>query len=151
MAMVAAGIANGGAVMTPYVVAEVRSPDLDVLSKAQPEVLHQAISGTVADELTQMMVDVVNSGTGSPAQIPGVSVAGKTGTANSATSKAPYAWMVTFAPANDPQVAVAVVIEQSGEDREDITGGGLAGPIARAVMEAVIRSMTTTFLGRAYR
>ena len=138
MAMVAAGIANGGAVMTPYVVAEVRSPDLDVLSKAQPEVLHQAISGQVADELTQMMVDVVNSGTGSPAQIPGVSVAGKTGTANSATSKAPYAWMVTFAPANDPQVAVAVAIEQSGEDREDITGGGLAGPIARAVMEAVI-------------
>ncbi len=47
--------------------------------------------------------------------------------------------MVTFAPANDPQVAVAVLIEQSGEDREDITGGGLAGPIARAVMEAVIK------------
>jgi peptidoglycan glycosyltransferase len=139
MAMVAAGIANGGAVMTPYVVAEVRSPDLDVLSKAQPEVLHQAISGSVADELTQMMVDVVNTGTGSPAEIPGVSVAGKTGTANSDTSRSPYAWMVTFAPANDPQVAVAVVIEQSGVSREDITGGGLAGPIARAVMQAVIQ------------
>ncbi len=139
MAMVAAGIANGGAVMKPYVVDEVRSPNLDVLSKAQPEVLHQAISGSVADELTQMMVDVVNSGTGSPAQIPGVSVAGKTGTANSNTSRSPYAWMVTFAPANDPQVAVAVVIEQSGVDRADITGGGLAGPIARAVMEAVIQ------------
>jgi penicillin-binding protein A len=139
MAMVAAGIANGGAVMSPYVVAEVRSPDLDVLSKAQPEVLHQAISGTVADWLTQMMVDVVNTGTGTPAQIPGLSVAGKTGTANSATSKAPYAWMVTFAPANDPQVAVAVLIEQSGENRADITGGGLAGPIARSVMEAVIQ------------
>jgi penicillin-binding protein A len=139
MAMVAAGIANGGAVMSPYVVAEVRSPDLDVLSKAQPEVLHQAIAGTVADSLTQMMVDVVNNGTGTPAQIPGVSVAGKTGTANSATSKAPYAWMVTFAPANDPQVAVAVVIEQSGENRADITGGGLAGPIARSVMQAVIQ------------
>ena len=61
MAMVAAGIANGGAVMTPYVVAEVRSPDLDVLDKAQPQVLHQAISGSVADELTQMMVDVVKT------------------------------------------------------------------------------------------
>jgi penicillin-binding protein A len=138
MAMVAGGIANGGAVMSPYVVSEVRSPDLDVLSSAQPEVLHQAVSGQVADWLTQMMVDVVKSGTGSPAQIPGVSVAGKTGTANSSTSKSPYAWMVTFAPANDPQVAVAVVIEQSGTNRADITGGGLAGPIARDVMEAVI-------------
>ena len=64
MAMVAAGIANGGAVMTPYVVDEVRSPDLDVLDKAQPQVLHQAVSGSVASELTQMMVDVVNNGTG---------------------------------------------------------------------------------------
>ncbi len=138
MAMVAAGIANGGAVMTPYVVDEVRSPDLSVLSKAEPQVLHQAVSGTVAGDLTQMMVDVVNSGTGIPAQIPGVSVAGKTGTANSLTSRSPYAWMVTFAPANDPQVAVAVLIEQTGVARSDITGGGLAGPIARDVMRAVI-------------
>ncbi len=139
MAMVAAGIANGGAVMTPYVVDEVRSPNLDVLSKAQPQVLHQAVSGAVADQLTQMMVDVVNSGTGLPAQIPGVTVAGKTGTANSTTSRSPYAWMVAFAPANDPQVAVAVVVEQSGVARADITGGGLAGPIARDVMKAVIQ------------
>lgn len=139
MAMVAAGIANGGAVMSPYVVAEVRSPDLDVLSKAEPQVLHQAVSGAVAGQLTQMMVDVVNAGTGTPAQIPGVTVAGKTGTANSAASRSPYAWMVAFAPANDPQVAVAVVIEQTGVARDDITGGGLAGPIARDVMKAVIQ------------
>lgn len=139
MAMVAAGIANGGAVMTPYVVDEVRSPNLDVLSKAEPQVLHQAVSGAVADQLTQMMVDVVNSGTGSPAQIPGIPVAGKTGTANSTTSRSPYAWMVGFAPANDPQVAVAVLIEQTGVARADITGGGLAGPIARDVMKAVIQ------------
>ncbi len=138
MAMVAAGIANGGAVMTPYVVGEVRSPDLDVLDRAQPQVLHQAVSGTVAGELTQMMVDVVESGTGTPAQIPGVSVAGKTGTANSSTSRSPYAWMVAFAPANDPQVAVAVLVERTAVSRADITGGGLAGPIARNVMEAVI-------------
>lgn len=138
MAMVAAGIANGGAVMTPYIVDEVRSPDLDVLSKAEPQVLHQAISGSVADELTQMMVDVVNDGTGTPAQIPGVLVAGKTGTANSSTTRSPYAWMVTFAPANDPQVAVAVLVERTDVARDDITGGGLAGPIAKSVMEAVI-------------
>jgi peptidoglycan glycosyltransferase len=139
MAMVAAGIANGGAVMSPYIVQEVRSPDLDLLDTAEPEVLHQAISGAVAGELTQMMVDVVDSGTGAPARIPGVTVAGKTGTANTTKAKAPYAWMVTFAPANDPQVAVAVLIEHTDAvPRDDVAGGLLAGPIAKAVMEAVI-------------
>ncbi|MGI8576537.1 MAG: peptidoglycan D,D-transpeptidase FtsI family protein [Nocardioidaceae bacterium] len=138
MAMVTAAIANGGAVMKPYIVDEVRSPDLDVLDKAKPEVLHQAVSASVAGELTQMMVDVVNTGTGTPAQIPGVSVAGKTGTANSTATKAPYAWMVAFAPADNPQVAVAVLVEHTAVARADITGGGLGGPIAAAVMKAVI-------------
>jgi penicillin-binding protein A len=139
MAMVTAGIANGGAVMRPYVVQQVRSPDLEVLDEANPEVLHQAISSSVADDLTQMMVDVVDSGTGVNAQIPGIPVAGKTGTANSSTDRAPYAWMVTFAPADSPQVAVAVIVEQTGVDRGEISGNGLAGPIARSVMEAVIK------------
>jgi peptidoglycan glycosyltransferase len=141
MAMVAAGIANGGNVMRPYIVQQVRSPDLDVIGDAspQPQVLHQALSGSNADALTQMMVDVVNSGTGLPARIPGVSVAGKTGTANSSATKSPYAWMVTFAPADDPQVAVAVVVERTSVPRASITGGGLAGPIAADVMKAVIR------------
>jgi peptidoglycan glycosyltransferase len=136
--MVAAAIANDGDVMKPYVVQEVRSPDLDVLERADPEVLHQAISSTVASQLTQMMVDVVVDGTGYNAQIPGVSVAGKTGTANSAPSRPPYAWMVTFAPAEDPQVAVAVQIEHSATLRDEITGNGLAGPICRNIMQAVI-------------
>jgi penicillin-binding protein A len=141
MAMVGAGIANGGEVMRPYIVQQVRSPDLDVIGDAvpQPQVLHQALSSSDADELTQMMVDVVNSGTGLPARIPGISVAGKTGTANSSAVKSPYAWMVTFAPADDPQVAVAVVIERTSVPRASITGGGLAGPIAAAVMKAVIK------------
>ena len=139
MAMVAAGIANGGAVMRPYVVQQVRSPDLEVLDEADPQVLHQAILSSVAGDLTQMMVDVVESGTGINAQIPGISVAGKTGTANSSTDRAPYAWMVTFAPADSPQVAVAVIVEQTGVDRGEISGNGLAGPIARSVMEAVIK------------
>ncbi len=140
MAMVAAGIANGGAVMKPYVVQQLRSPDLAIIGDAspQPQVLHQAVSASVASELTQMMVDVVQSGTGSQAQIPGISVAGKTGTANSSKTKSPYAWMVAFAPADNPQVSVAVLIERTGVSRSDITGGGLAGPIAAAVMKAVI-------------
>ncbi|MBA2560337.1 MAG: penicillin-binding protein 2 [Propionibacteriales bacterium] len=140
MAMVAAGVANGGDVMRPYVVQQVRSPDLDVIgaSDPQPQVLHQAMSADAADSLTQMMVDVVDTGTGSPAQIPGISVAGKTGTANSSAAKSPYAWMVAFAPADNPQVAVAVLIERTAVSRGDITGGGLAGPIAADVMKAVI-------------
>lgn len=141
MAMVAAGIANGGNVMRPYIVQQIRSPDLDVIGdpSPQPQVLHQAMSSANATALTQMMVDVVNSGTGGPARIPGISVAGKTGTANSSAVKSPYAWMVTFAPADDPQVAVAVVVERSAVTRASITGGGLAGPIAADVMRAVIK------------
>ena len=138
MAMVTAGIANGGVVMQPYLVDEVRSPDLDVLSTASPEELRTAVSSEVAAKLTAMMVEVVRSGTGAPAQIPGLSVAGKTGTAQSAPDRPPYAWFVSFAPADDPQVAVAVLIEDANVPREAITGGGLAGPIAKAVMEAVI-------------
>jgi penicillin-binding protein A len=139
MAMVAAGIANGGAVMKPYIVEQVRSPDLDVLDEADPTVNSQAVSESVADELTQMMVEVVEEGTADEVQIDGISVAGKTGTANSAEERNPYAWMVSFAPADDAQVAVAVFIEQApGINRADISGGGVAGPIAKQVMEAVV-------------
>ena len=138
MAMVTAGIANGGAVMRPYLVDEVRSPELDVLSTTSPEQLHQAVRPAVAAQLTAMMAEVVRTGTGTPAQIPGVAVAGKTGTAQSAPGRPPYAWFVSFAPADDPQVAVAVLVEDANVARAAITGGGLAGPIAKAVMEAVI-------------
>jgi peptidoglycan glycosyltransferase len=139
MAMVAAGIANGGTVMRPYLVDEVRAPDLSVLDKTTPEPLHNhAISASVARDLTQMMVAVVQSGTGTTAQIPGVPVAGKTGTAQSEKSRPPYAWFVSFAPADNPKVAVAVLIEDAGVARDAISGSGLAAPIARSVMEAVI-------------
>ena len=114
MAMVAAGIANGGEVMKPYIVQEVRSPDLDVLDEADPEVLHQAISSDVAAELTQMMVDVVENGTGSNAQIRGRQRRRQDRYRElRRPTRPPYAWMVTFAPADDPQVAVAVFIEST--------------------------------------
>jgi penicillin-binding protein A len=138
MAMIAAGIANDGAVMKPYLVDEVRSPDLDVLSKAEPQQLSTAISSDVANELTQMMVEVVATGTGTPAQIPGITVAGKTGTAQTDPSRPPYAWFVAFAPADNPEVAVAVFVEDVDVARSDIAGGTLAGPIADAVINAVI-------------
>jgi peptidoglycan glycosyltransferase len=140
MAMVVAGIANGGNVMRPYIVEQRRSPDLDVIGDADPqsEVLHQAMTEEAATALTTMMVQVVDVGTGAQAGIEGVAVAGKTGTANSSITKSPYAWMVTFAPADDPQVAVAVLVERTAVARDVTTGGGLAGPIAAEVMRAVI-------------
>jgi peptidoglycan glycosyltransferase len=139
MAMITAGIANGGTVMKPYLVDEVRSPDLQPLEKASPEPFRTAVDPDVARDLTQMMIEVVDRGTATPAQIPGMKVAGKTGTAQSAPNRPPYAWFVSFAPADNPAVAVAVLVEDAGVERDAISGSGLAAPIAKRVMEAVIR------------
>ena len=138
MAMVAAGIANQGDVMKPYLVQSVRTADLKTVSETKPESLHQAITPEVASQLTAMMVDVVENGTGKPGQIDGVQVAGKTGTAQTSKEKPPFAWFTSFAPANDPKVAVAVMIEDANVARDDISGGALAAPIAKSVMEAVL-------------
>ncbi len=134
MAMVAAGIANGGEVMRPYLIAQERAPDSSVLSQATPHALSRAVSATVARELTSMMETVVTAGTGTAAQIPGVVVAGKTGTAQHGGAS-PYAWFICFAPAANPSVAIAVVVENTTPHD---TGGIVAAPIARAVMEAVL-------------
>jgi peptidoglycan glycosyltransferase len=139
MAMVAAGIANGGTVMKPYLVDEVQSADLDVLEKTNPSEFSQAVSPQTARDLTGMMESVVEQGTGTPAQIPGVKVAGKTGTAQSTPDRPPYAWFVSFAPADDPQVAVAVLVQSSNTERSEIAGSRLCAPIAKSVMEAVIK------------
>jgi penicillin-binding protein A len=138
MAMVAAGIANQGDVMKPYLVQSVRTADLKTVSETKPESLHQAITPEVAGQLTAMMVDVVENGTGKPGRIDGVQVAGKTGTAQTSKDKPPFAWFTSFAPANDPKVAVAVMIEDANVARDDISGGALAAPIAKSVMEAVL-------------
>jgi peptidoglycan glycosyltransferase len=139
MAMVVAGIANNGVVMRPYVVDEVQSAEYDVLEKTEGSDLSQAVSSATAQDLTQLLVSTVDNGTASPAAIPGVSVAGKTGTAQSGQDDVPpYAWFVSFAPAEDPEVAVAVMIESADIPRGEIAGGQLGGPIARAVMEAIL-------------
>jgi peptidoglycan glycosyltransferase len=138
MAMVAAGVANGGDVMKPYLVREVQAPDLSVLDRARPSVYRHAVDRPVADQLNAMMQLVVASGTGTGAQIPGVPVAGKTGTAQHAVGQAPHAWFIGFAPANDPQVAVAVLVEDGGTAGPEATGGAVAAPIARDVMRAVL-------------
>ena len=133
MAMVAAGVANTGVVMKPYVVGRVTSPGGRIISRTRPRKLSRAISRRTSQELTSMMVGAVQSGTGTAAQIPGILVAGKTGTAETGVSGRYTSWFICFAPANRPQVAVAVVLEnQTG------FGGQVAAPIAKAVMQALL-------------
>jgi len=111
-----------------------------VLDKTDPEQLSRAVSASTAEELKEMLVSTVSNGTATPAAIPGVAVGGKTGTAESGRENvAPYAWFVSFAPAEDPQVAVAVMIQKADIPRGEIAGGAVAGPIAKSVMEAVIQ------------
>src|SRR4029453_1329987 len=100
--------------------------------------LSDAMLPSNAKELQQMMVTVVEEGTGRNGQIPGVAVGGKTGTAQADPPRKPFAWFTSFAPADDPTVAVAVIVEDASIPREDIAGGRIAAPIARAVMEAVL-------------
>ncbi|CAN5157725.1 penicillin-binding transpeptidase domain-containing protein [soil metagenome] len=138
MAMVAAGVANDGVVMKPYLVKTLRAPNLSVIDQTTPEQLSQAMTSGNAAKLKAMMVATVESGTAVSARIPGVEVGGKTGTAQSTRDRPPYAWFVAFAPASDPQVAVAVLVESSSTGRDEISGGRLAGPIARSVMEAIL-------------
>jgi peptidoglycan glycosyltransferase len=138
MAMVAAGVANDGVVMRPNLIKRVTTSEGQVLDEPKPEQLSEAMTPDVAGQLTTMMEAVVNSGTGTRAQIPGVQVAGKTGTAQHGTGAAPHAWFISFAPANDPKVAVAVLIEDGGRLGNEAFGGTVAAPIAKAVMEAVI-------------
>ena len=140
MAMVSAAIANGGRLMKPYVVDKVRAADLSVVSETKPTLLSTAVSPGTAATLKEMMIGVVEHGSGTSAQISGVQVAGKTGTAQNAEGAAPHAWFTGFAPADKPQVAVAVLVEHGGDAGNEATGGRVAAPIARAVIEAVLNS-----------
>ncbi|MGO4340442.1 peptidoglycan D,D-transpeptidase FtsI family protein [Pedococcus sp. 2YAF34] len=138
VAMIAAAVANRGVVMRPYLVKKVTSSDLETIDETQPEQLSQAVSAQTAAALTRMMQGVVQSGTGTAAQISGVDVAGKTGTAQHEKGKPPHAWFTSFAPASDAKVAVAVVVEDGGTAGNEAAGGRVAAPIAKSVMEAVI-------------
>jgi penicillin-binding protein A len=131
--MVAAGIANGGTVMNPRVVDRILEPDGSILSESASDELSEAVSPQTAAELTAMMELAVQSGTGTAAQLPGIRVAGKTGTAETGDPDRNNAWFIGFAPADAPQVAVAVVLsDQTG------TGGQLAAPIAGALMGTLL-------------
>ncbi|MCD9142720.1 peptidoglycan D,D-transpeptidase FtsI family protein [Streptomyces albireticuli] len=143
IAMMTAGLANDGKVMKPYMVEELRGPDLGTLEKHKPELMSQAVSADTARKVQTMMENTAEKGTGKAALIDGVTVGAKTGTAQHGVNneKLPYAWFVSYAKQGDGSpVAVAVFIDPEGSDidREDISGGKLAGPIAKKVMEAAL-------------
>ena len=131
-AMIAAAVANDGSLMTPYLVDQVRAPDLSVIDETSPDELSQPVSEEIANQLTEMMLSVVENGSGRSAQVDGVEVAGKTGTAE--TPDAPdHNWFIGFAPADDPTIAVAVFVKNGGG-----TGGDVSAPIARDVLQAYL-------------
>lgn len=137
MAMVSAGVANRGIVMEPRMVDSVIGPDLRVQEQFEDVEWSKALDPALAEELSQMMVANVSSGVASGARIDGVEVAGKTGTSENGGK--PYSlWFTGFAPANDPQIAVAVVIENGGGKGTSGSGNAIAAPIAKRVMEAVL-------------
>ncbi|GAA0663240.1 penicillin-binding transpeptidase domain-containing protein [Kitasatospora atroaurantiaca] len=141
MAMVAAAIANNGSLMQPYLVEEERAANLTTISKHSEHQLSQAVSPATAQKLQQLMESVVKNGTGTKAQIDGVTVGGKTGTAQHGqdNSGLPFAWFMSYAKGADgQQIAVAVVVEDGAAESSEISGGGIAAPIAKQVMEAVL-------------
>ena len=135
VAMISAAIANEGQLMTPQLVDEVLANDLRILDEFEPAVYSQPMSKRTANELRRIMVEGVQNGVASQGQVTGIPVAGKTGTAETGIDDGRSFWFTGFAPANDPKIAVAVVVEG---DAADGTGNSVAGPIARAVLEQVV-------------
>jgi len=140
MALVAAAIANGGSVMAPHVLDRVTDERGEVVEQYEPREWTRAVSPQAAADMRAAMIGVVQSGSGRAAQIPGVEVAGKTGTAQLGSEPpSSHAWFIAFAgpPGGQPEVAVAVIVEaQPGVS--EVTGGRLAAPVARAVIEAAL-------------
>jgi peptidoglycan glycosyltransferase len=137
MALVAAGVANGGIIMKPHVMAEIRDSEGGVVRTYQPEQWQKAMEPQAAAALRDMMVAVVNNGTAGRAAVPGVQVAAKTGTAQTVGDNS-HAWLIAFAPAVQPRVAVAVIVESQPGLGDTVTGGRIAAPIAQAVLRAAL-------------
>ncbi|MEV5547861.1 penicillin-binding transpeptidase domain-containing protein [Streptomyces sp. NPDC052309] len=145
MAMVSAALANGGKLVSPHMVSQTTDSGGHVLEDYDDDTeTKQIVSSATAEQLQSAMRTVVEEGTGSNAQIAGATVGGKTGTAQHGenNSKTPYAWFTSYAKSDtsDKQVAVAVVVEQSDAARSEVSGNGLAAPVAKAMMEAALKS-----------
>ncbi len=133
MAVVAAALANRGVAMRPFVLLQVRAPDGRVLAAYAEHGGRDALPSGIASQVAADMVEAVRDGTGTAAQLPGVVVAGKTGTAENPHG-ATDAWFIAFAPADHPTVALAVLLENAG------VGGQVAAPAARQVLAAALRA-----------
>jgi cell division protein FtsI/penicillin-binding protein 2 len=143
MAMVSAAIANGGKLVSPHMVSQITDHGGDVLTNYDDEAsTTQVVSSGTAEQLQSAMQTVVEKGTGTNALIDGVTVGGKTGTAQHGenNSKTPYAWFTSYGKAGGKEVAVAVMVEQSDAARSEVSGNGLAAPVAKAVMEAALEN-----------
>jgi peptidoglycan glycosyltransferase len=135
MAMVAGAVANHGVVMKPYVVGRVTGPGGGVIKRTHPEKYRRAMRTSTANDITRMMEAVVTGGTGTAAQIPGIQVAGKTGTAETGIAGLNTTWFIAYAGKDRPEVAIAAVVEQ-----QNSTGGETAAPVAREVLQALLGS-----------
>ncbi len=148
MALVAESVATGGTIFEPHVVDCVMDPDNRVVRRVGTNEYKRAMDPTTADTMRQFMLGVVNDprGTGTAAQIPGVQVAGKTGTAETGDGRPPHAWFIAFAPADAPRYAVAVLVEHGGTDgtNAEATGGRVAAPIAKQVLQSLLASPPPT-------
>jgi penicillin-binding protein A len=135
MAEVAAAVANGGQLMKPHMTDRIVDTDGRTVERIKPEVQSTVMKPSTASALTAMMEGVVTGGTGTQAQIPGVRVAGKTGTAETQIGKTiNNVWFIAFAPADHPRVAIAVTLE-----KQPGFGGDVAAPVAKSVMESLLR------------
>jgi peptidoglycan glycosyltransferase len=140
MALVAEAIANQGVILQPHVVDCVLDPNDKVVSRVGVQQYKPAVDPATAAQMTTFMLGVVNDprGTGTAAQIANVQVAGKTGTAETAPGENPHAWFIAFAPADHPKYAVAVLVEHGGSDQAEATGGRVAAPIAKQVLQTLL-------------
>ncbi len=135
MALIAAAIANDGKIMKPRIVDKIVDYNNSIIRKEPEKTWLRPISKETADKITIMMEKVVESGTGRNAQIQGIKVAGKTGTAELENNKEPHSWFIAFAPSEDPQLAIAVMIENGG------SGGKVSAPIARDIIVKVLEDI----------
>ena len=138
MAMVASAIANKGLIMKPHVGVAVTDDHGKLRAPIKDEPWRRATSETTAAAVRELMINVVKNGTGTAAQITGITVAGKTGTAQTTPDKNPHAWFIAFAPAEAPRYAIAVIVENGGSQGGDATGGHLAAPIAKKILEYLL-------------
>jgi peptidoglycan glycosyltransferase len=139
-AVIAATVANGGVRMEPYLVDQLQNPDLSELSTTEPVSVGQAVSADVASTLTDLMVASEENTAGSGGT--SYRIASKTGTAEHGAdprNTPPHAWYIAFAPAENPKIAIAVIVENGGDRALAATGGSVAAPVARAVLDAGLR------------